>query len=112
MKSFFERLLELLISAGLIISVLPMIIIGGKNSSNTKKLYEVSKHNNENTFIVHGHTPVQYMNERLNIKEDTHIYCEGHKIDLDCWTAQSHATVLLNLDTLTLIPFVEDIEEE
>ena len=29
-----------------------MIIIGGANSSNTKKLYEVSKHNNENTFIV------------------------------------------------------------
>ena len=29
-----------------------MIIIGGANSSNTKKLYEVAKNNNENTFIV------------------------------------------------------------
>ena len=29
-----------------------MIIIGGANSSNTKKLYDVSKSNNENTFIV------------------------------------------------------------
>jgi 4-hydroxy-3-methylbut-2-enyl diphosphate reductase len=29
-----------------------MIIIGGANSSNTKKLYELSKNNNENTFIV------------------------------------------------------------
>jgi hypothetical protein len=66
----------------------------------------------ENTFIVHGHTPAQYINEQLNIKEDTHIYCEGHKIDLDCWTAHSHTTVLLNLDTLTLIPFVEKFKEE
>ncbi len=29
-----------------------MIIIGGKNSSNTKKLYEVAKKNCENTFFV------------------------------------------------------------
>lgn len=29
-----------------------MIIIGGANSSNTKKLYEVAKGNNDNTFIV------------------------------------------------------------
>ena len=29
MKSFFERLLELLVSAVLIISALPMMIIGG-----------------------------------------------------------------------------------
>lgn len=33
-------------------SVGAMIIIGGANSSNTKKLYELSKNNNENTFIV------------------------------------------------------------
>ena len=33
-------------------SVDAMIIIGGANSSNTKKLYEVSRSNNENTFIV------------------------------------------------------------
>lgn len=29
-----------------------MIIIGGKNSSNTKKLYEIAKENCENTYIV------------------------------------------------------------
>ena len=29
-----------------------MIIIGGANSSNTKKLYEIAKNNNDNTFIV------------------------------------------------------------
>lgn len=29
-----------------------MVIIGGANSSNTKKLYEVSKNNNDNTFIA------------------------------------------------------------
>ena len=33
-------------------SVDAMIIIGGANSSNTKKLYEISKNNNDNTFIV------------------------------------------------------------
>ena len=29
-----------------------MIIIGGKNSSNTKKLYEVAKHNCKNTVHI------------------------------------------------------------
>ena len=29
-----------------------MIIIGGANSSNTKKLYEIAKNNNGNTFII------------------------------------------------------------
>ena len=29
-----------------------MIIIGGKNSSNTKKLYDISKENCENTLII------------------------------------------------------------
>lgn len=29
-----------------------MIIIGGANSSNTKKLYEISSKNNDNTFII------------------------------------------------------------
>ena len=29
-----------------------MIIIGGKNSSNTKKLYEISKRNCENTVCI------------------------------------------------------------
>ena len=33
-------------------SVDAMIIIGGANSSNTKKLYEIAKNNNDNTFIV------------------------------------------------------------
>ena len=29
-----------------------MIIIGGKNSSNTKKLYEISKLSCENSFLI------------------------------------------------------------
>ena len=29
-----------------------MIIIGGKNSSNTKKLYEVAKKNCDHTFLI------------------------------------------------------------
>ena len=29
-----------------------MIIIGGVNSSNTKKLYEISKQNCSNTFLI------------------------------------------------------------
>lgn len=33
-------------------SVDAIIIIGGANSSNTKKLYEIAKNNNDNTFIV------------------------------------------------------------
>lgn len=37
-----------------------MIIIGGSNSSNTKKLYEVSKNNNENTFIIQTVDELKY----------------------------------------------------
>ena len=29
-----------------------MIVVGGKNSSNTKKLFEISKENCKNTYIV------------------------------------------------------------
>lgn len=36
-----------------------MIIIGGKNSSNTKKLYEIAKENCENTYIIETKNELQ-----------------------------------------------------
>lgn len=50
-------------------------------------------------IIVHGHTPVQYLNEGW-IKEDGIMtYCDGHKVDIDCGTYTSGLTCLLDLDT-------------
>lgn len=43
-----------------------MMIIGGKNSSNTKKLYEIAKKNCKNTMLVENVTEL----ERLEIKEN------------------------------------------
>ena len=39
-----------------------MIIIGGKNSSNTKKLYEIAKLNCENTFLIESLEELEYEN--------------------------------------------------
>lgn len=39
-----------------------MIIIGGKNSSNTKKLYEIAKENCENTYIIETKNELQLEN--------------------------------------------------
>ena len=78
----------------------------------------------DNSIIVHGHTPTYMVKERFDwfsYEEDeatweypytmyygAMLYANGHKIDLDCGTAHNHCTVLLNLDTLVFIPFRED----
>ena len=67
-----------------------------------------------NDFIVHGHTPVQFlrlalekgfMDPRINIDNEpaTAIqYADGHKFCIDCGTIISHRAALLNLDTFKL----------
>ena len=82
--------------------------------------------NIENTYLVHGHTPVQYLKfyygyngqkqftkEEMIKKQkfkcgygdfnvwDPHVirYCDGHKFDIDLCTIESNKIVLLDLDT-------------
>lgn len=90
--------------------------------------------NGENLYVVHGHTPVQYlqyeydyngkrteitekeMEERCNWmsgydlpadfpKPEVIRYCEGHKFDIDCCTIVSNRIALLDLDTFEVIYF-------
>lgn len=56
-----------------------------------------------NTYIVHGHTPVPYLMDELNdhneCRPGMYVYCDGHKIDIDCGAHFTGSTVLLDLDT-------------
>ena len=86
-----------------------------------------------NTYIIHGHTPVQAMNKyhykywydktkvvenniKEDIGEDRNIkvrvlkYCDGHKINLDLGSVTSDTTVLLDLDTFEEIYFYKKYE--
>jgi len=51
----------------------------------------------ENTIIVHGHTPVRYLDNLIT--KGISGYCEGHKYCIDLHTYRSHQALLLNLDT-------------
>jgi len=46
-----------------------MLIVGGKNSSNTKKLYDLSKANCENTFLIENYKeiPYKYIDKNTNV---------------------------------------------
>lgn len=86
----------------------------------------------ENTYLVHGHTPVQYLkyeygyidqpsfaakdfnDKRLWLKnelcEKPEIirYCDGHKFDIDMCTILSKRIALLNLNTFEVLYFDEE----
>ena len=91
----------------------------------------------KNTYLVHGHTPVQYLKYRFGYKgekpftkedfigkrqflyddylEDEPIilpkilrYCDGHKFDVDMCTIASGRIALLDLDTFEEIYFDEE----
>lgn len=86
----------------------------------------------KNTYVIHGHTPVQYLqfhygyidqlpltkeekclqhtwmtDSPINAKWYPEIirYCDGHKFDIDMCTAASGRVALLNLDTFETIYF-------
>ena len=86
----------------------------------------------DNLYVVHGHTPVQYLKyyydydgrapytkEELFYKRDWNKghsidekptiirYCSGHKFDIDMCTISSNRVALLNLDTFEEIYFDE-----
>lgn len=81
-----------------------------------------------NTYLVHGHSPVQYLVKQLAkvdpnwtheinktweiknniIKPKIIEYCNGHKFDIDLGTTQSNRTALFNLDTFEVKYFDSD----
>jgi len=93
----------------------------------------------EKTYLMHGHTPVQYLNydygyRGQEVKKDKDFfkaktsfiadidvedfcpkpevirYCDGHKFDIDMCTISSNRIALLDLDTFETIYF--DAEEK
>lgn len=89
----------------------------------------------QNTYIVHGHTPVQYLqfhygyiDAPIKNKEDMILkyawednpgdwrpqvirYCDGHKFDIDLCTVVSDRVALLDLDTFETIYFDEEVKK-
>ena len=87
---------------------------------------------NKNLYLVHGHTPVQYLRftygyngsipltkEEIKIKyswweDDCHYdpkiikYCDGHKFNIDLCTIVSNKIALLDLDTFKTIYFYKE----
>lgn len=78
----------------------------------------------ENEYLIHGHTPVIYLIDELielyNFKDlpidklneieadEPLVYCDGHKIDIDCGAHFQNSTALINLDTFEIIIFKGD----
>jgi hypothetical protein len=51
-----------------------------------------------NVIMVHGHTPIQYIDKHAPVQPI--LYCNKHKIDIDLGTYRSGKVALLNLNTL------------
>ena len=63
---------------------------------------------NKNTYVVFGHTPVDYLIPEKNLIDHgyrVHVSAMGHKIDIDLGAAWSNQTCLLDLNTLKPIYF-------
>jgi serine/threonine protein phosphatase 1 len=70
----------------------------------------------DNTFVIHGHTPVEYIldvekwaNDEAE-EDETFIptvrfYCQGHKIDMDMGSFYTGRTAIMNLDTFEVTYF-------
>lgn len=62
----------------------------------------------KDTIMIHGHTPIQYI-DSTRISEDGPIYyADGHKIDIDLGAVFYGWTTLLDLDTLDNITIEGD----
>ena len=94
------------------------------------KGWNTERNNPDITYLVHGHTPVQFLkysfgyidqkpltkeeiiNKKAFLADEKEIfkptilrYCEGHKFDIDMCTITSDRIALLNLDTFEEIYF-------
>ena len=79
---------------------------------NRSHLIETEWYGDADTYIVHGHSPIQYLQTKvkeLEGKKSITIckYCHQHKIDLDLGTFISKKIALLDLDTLEPVYFTE-----
>lgn len=75
------------------------------------------ENNYKNTIIIHGHTPINFMWEFLDVKPrnrhfaETFWYCNNHKICIDMGSYASNIAILLNLDTFDeeiFCPMIDD----
>lgn len=70
----------------------------------------------DDTIIVHGHTPVQFLSAsgKMHLftfhrnRPKIRKYCGGHKIDIDLGSYASNVAALLDLDTLRAEYFYSD----
>ena len=94
--------------------------------------YDYRRLDPKTTYLVHGHTPVQYLqfefgykdqppktkkdlligrmwdSPELVYKPEIIRYCDGHKFDIDCCTRASNRVALLDLDTFEVKYFDGD----
>lgn len=66
-----------------------------------------------NAIMVHGHTPVPYLMERICwsdeiVEPGAYWYADNHKVDIDCGAVFTGHAVLLNLDTFDEEIFIAD----
>lgn len=58
-------------------------------------------------IYVHGHTPIPLqLGEKAEFQLKPYFYNKGFKVNIDCCSYISNATVLLNLDTFEYIPII------
>lgn len=70
-----------------------------------------------NDICIHGHTPIQIMEEKLGVPElampytkgqpEARVYCNGHKINIDNAVFYNGSTVLYDLDEMKAIPLFD-----
>ena len=66
------------------------------------------------TYIIHGHTPVQamgYYNKNYREKpifDTVQRYCEGHKINIDLATPTTNKIALINIETFEIKYFTDN----
>lgn len=74
--------------------------------------------NHPNTYVIHGHTPVQtlgYYNKEYKEKPipfTVQTYCDGHKIDIDLATPTTKKIALINVETFEVKYFTDEEESE
>ena len=64
----------------------------------------------DNEYIIHGHTPVNYMFDAHNKGEHIEKYCQNHKICLDLGAHIWGRACLFNLETLEVEKYFSEKE--